>query len=79
MRVNPILQWEFGHVWHFLRSFHLEYCSLYDQVDRVFYLCWCRAHNCMVLLFTDWMLELALMLSYVTGLYLAWEEKPVDA
>ncbi len=31
MRVNPILHWEYGHVWHFLRAFHLPYCSLYDQ------------------------------------------------
>eukprot|EP00934_Nitzschia_sp_Nitz4_P008512 Nitzschia sp. Nitz4//scaffold274_size25273//10710//12764//NITZ4_008328-RA/size25273-processed-gene-0.8-mRNA-1//1//CDS//3329545284//8502//frame0 len=31
MRVNPILSWNYGHVWHFLRLFHLPYCTLYDQ------------------------------------------------
>lgn len=31
MRVNPILHWDYGHVWHFLRGFGLEYCSLYDE------------------------------------------------
>jgi FAD synthetase len=31
MRVNPVLEWSYGHVWHFLRVFQLPYCSLYDQ------------------------------------------------
>lgn len=31
LRVNPILNWTYGHVWHFLRTFNLEYCSLYDE------------------------------------------------
>lgn len=31
MRVNPILRWNYGHVWHFLRLFQLPYCSLYDE------------------------------------------------
>lgn len=31
MRVNPILSWTYGHVWHFLRLYQLSYCTLYDS------------------------------------------------
>ena len=31
LRVNPVLNWNYGHVWHFLRTFDLPYCSLYDE------------------------------------------------
>jgi len=31
MRCNPILHWNYGHVWQFLRSFQLPVCSLYEQ------------------------------------------------
>jgi len=29
--VNPILDWDYAHVWHFLRLFQLPYCCLYDE------------------------------------------------
>ena len=31
LRVNPVICWTYGHVWHFLRLYGLPYVSLYDQ------------------------------------------------
>jgi 3'-phosphoadenosine 5'-phosphosulfate sulfotransferase (PAPS reductase)/FAD synthetase len=30
IRVSPILEWEYKHVWEFLRVFEIPYCALYD-------------------------------------------------
>mmetsp|Transcript_43067 Transcript_43067/g.31443 ORF Transcript_43067/g.31443 Transcript_43067/m.31443 type:complete len:107 (+) Transcript_43067:370-690(+) len=29
-RVLPILNWSYANVWEFLKTFHLDYCILYD-------------------------------------------------
>lgn len=31
MRINPIIDWSYVHVWTFLRAFALPYCTLYDE------------------------------------------------
>lgn len=31
MRINPIIDWSYSHIWAFLRCFGLPYCSLYDE------------------------------------------------
>jgi FAD synthetase len=31
MRVNPIIEWDYGQVWRFLRTFDLAYPALYDR------------------------------------------------
>ncbi|XP_066963477.1 FAD synthase-like [Macrobrachium rosenbergii] len=31
MRVNPIINWEYNHVWDFIRGLYLPYCTLYDR------------------------------------------------
>jgi len=31
MRINPIIDWSYQHVWTFLRTFQLPYCALYDE------------------------------------------------
>eukprot|EP00803_Ostreobium_quekettii_P000689 evm.model.scf_314EXC.14 EVM.evm.TU.scf_314EXC.14 scf_314EXC:82576-94060(-) len=31
MRINPVFEWSYHHVWQFLRTIGVAYCSLYDE------------------------------------------------
>ncbi|KAF2072673.1 hypothetical protein CYY_006007 [Polysphondylium violaceum] len=31
LRVNPILEWNYTNIWHFIQLFNVPYCELYDQ------------------------------------------------
>jgi len=31
MRINPVIDWTYAHVWLFLRAFGLPYCAMYDD------------------------------------------------
>ncbi len=31
MRVNPVLSWQYNHIWTFIRGLNLPYPGLYDQ------------------------------------------------
>lgn len=31
MRINPLLEWDYGSIWKFIHSFSVPYCCLYEQ------------------------------------------------
>ena len=38
MRVFPILDWKYAHIWNFIHYFKIPYCLLYDKVYIYIYI-----------------------------------------